>query len=179
MRGDRPQLFFPLDQPPIPLHETKEQCTHRGYYLTCDQFDMMKWRAGGRCEICRVRAKDVQKRPLYIDHDRRLGNGFDHVRGLLCARCNAHLRWCDNGYKLPNPHQQYYLDMAWFWELLPPERVELPFLPPPTTDTNSSAWYRLPRAEKRRLGEENLRLRQQRLNDPEGYFCACCIELPA
>lgn len=151
------------NQLPLPWHQPKKQCTHRGYYLTCAQFDAMRWRADDRCEICGVRAEQVQKRPLYIDHDGRLGNGFDHVRGLLCARCNTRLRWCDNGYKQPNRWEQHYLDFAWFWTWLPPERIELPFLPPPTDNLNSNDWYYLSREIRWELGQENLRLRKDRL----------------
>lgn len=147
----------------LPWHAPKEQCTHKKYYVTCVGYDAMRWRAGDRCEICGVRAEQVQKRPLYIDHDGRLENGFDHVRGLLCARCNTRLRWSDNGYKRPNRWEQHYLDFAWFWTWLPPERLELPFLPPPTDDLNSFAHRRLPKSLRQELAEDNFRLRAQRL----------------
>lgn len=150
----RSRRLASVDQLALPWHQPKKGCTHRCYYLTCAQFDAMRWRAGDRCEICRVRAEQVQKRPLYVDHDGRLGNGFDHVRGLVCARCNAQLRFVDNGYRRPTPEQLRYLDMSWFYELLPPERQGLPWLPPPTDNPHSLDWYFLPRKVKERLGEE-------------------------
>lgn len=152
-----------LPQLPIPLHAPKRSCSHKAYYLTCAQYDAMRWRAGDRCEICGVRAEDVQKPPLHIDHDGRLGNGLDHVRGLLCARCNHHLSLCDNGNKLPNEAQQQYLDDAWFWAWMPPHRLELPYFPPPNNRRNCLAWVLVPGDLRDQLAQENLQARKERL----------------
>lgn len=120
------------------MHVHRKNCQHRVYRLTCESYDALCWRSGGRCEICRVRAEDVQKRPLYIDHDGRIGDGFDHVRGLVCAKCNTGMRYVDNGHKRPTSAQQRYLDESWFWTALPPERQGKPWLPEPTSNRN--AW---------------------------------------
>lgn len=114
---------------PIPLHVHRKTCHHRMYRLSCTAFDALRRRAGDRCEICRVRAEDVQKRALYIDHDNRLGDGWNHVRGLLCSKCNSAMRYVDNGYRKPSPAQQSYLDKSWFWTGLAESRRDRPWLP--------------------------------------------------
>jgi len=121
---------------PIPLHQHRKTCHHRTYNLSCVQYDELQWRAGWRCQVCGVRAEDVQKRPLYIDHDNRLGNGWNHVRGLVCSKCNSGLRYVDNGYRRPSPQQQRYLDNAWFWQGLRPNLIEQPWLPETCVNPN-------------------------------------------
>lgn len=113
----------------LPLHEHRKNCHHRIYGLSCAAFDSLRWRANDRCEVCGVRAEDVQKHPLYIDHDNRLGNGWNHVRGLVCSKCNSALRYIDNGYRKPTPEQQHYLDRSWFWSGIPEQRRGTPWLP--------------------------------------------------
>lgn len=159
----RSKRLLTSPQFPIPLHTPKQSCQHKAYYLTCDQYDTMRWRSGDRCEICRVRAEEVQKRPLYIDHDGRLGNGQDHVRGLVCARCNHRLSLCDSGRVLPDEAQQRYLDDAWFWAWLPPQRLQLPYLPPANGRRNGLAWVLVPCDLRNQLAQENFRARKVRL----------------
>lgn len=63
-------------------------CTHLiSHRLTCAEYDAMRDRAGGRCEICRRRDRDTPRGELVIDHFTGRGTWF--VRGLLCDRCNA------------------------------------------------------------------------------------------
>lgn len=115
---------------PIPLHVHRKNCHHRALYgLSCAQYDGLRWRSGDRCEICGVRAEEVYRGLLYIDHDNRLGNGWNHVRGLVCSKCNSALRYVDNGFRKPTPAQQRYLDNSWFWTGLPPHLIDQPWLP--------------------------------------------------
>lgn len=113
----------------LPLHVSGCNSHTSPYRLTCEDYDALLWRSGNRCEICRARPEDVQRRRLYIDHDNRLGTGWNHVRGLVCTKCNSALRYVDNGFRKPTPEQQRYLDNAWFWTHLPPNELELPWLP--------------------------------------------------
>lgn len=124
---------------PLPLHEPKPKfrCHHYAVYgMACDEYDDLLWRAGDSCEICRKPAAELYKGRLCIDHDGRLGNGWNHVRGLLCPRCNSNLRYVDNGYRPPTPEQRRYLDEAWFLTGLPATHLELPWLPDPSPKSN-------------------------------------------
>jgi hypothetical protein len=90
-----------------------------------------------------VRPEEVQKRGLYIDHDGRLGNGWTHVRGLICGRCNSNLRFVDNGYKDPTPEQLRYLEASWFLTHLPDH--EHPWIPVRCRNKNEALSTRTPR----------------------------------
>ena len=46
-----------------------------------------KNRRSSCCEICGIRATELTKKTLFIDHDHNTGR----VRGLLCTNCNAGL----------------------------------------------------------------------------------------
>lgn len=118
--------------PPLPLHEPKPKfrCHHYAVYgMSCDDYDGLLWRSSNRCDICRRHKTELYKQRLCIDHDSRLGNGWNHVRGLLCPKCNNSMRYVDNGYRQPTTAQQHYIDTAWFWTGLPPDHLELPWLP--------------------------------------------------
>lgn len=75
--------------------KTANPCHHGMYGLTCAMYDELAVRSGGRCEICRVAAADTPRESLVIDHDR--SQGWTAVRGLICDKCNAHLRRVDAG----------------------------------------------------------------------------------
>lgn len=79
-----------MNEPPL-YHDT---CHHRIYYLTCDEFDLLWGRSGGRCEICGINETDTKAGRLYIDHNQAAGH---LVRGLLCDKCNAVMRRVDEG----------------------------------------------------------------------------------
>lgn len=118
--------------------------------LTCDLHTAMRWRADDRCEICRVRAEEVQQRPLHVDHDHRLGTGWNHIRGLLCSRCNNHMKYVDNGHWKPTPEQLRYIENAWFWVLLPPDQIDQPYFPPsPKYPTWSAPYDETPTCKRR------------------------------
>lgn len=65
----------------------------RTYGITLSEYEAILEVQGGYCYICR-RANGRSRR-LSVDHDHRLGNGRQSVRGLLCRPCNSllgHLR---------------------------------------------------------------------------------------
>jgi hypothetical protein len=66
---------------------THTSCHHRRYLLTCDDYENLRQRACGRCEICGVPVEETSHRMLYIDHDCRRGHWA--VRGMLCTSCNT------------------------------------------------------------------------------------------
>lgn len=63
-------------------------CNHFNTYgLLCDEYDLLKARAAGRCEICELPEEETPRGHLVIDHFQ--GGGAWFVRGLLCDRCNG------------------------------------------------------------------------------------------
>ena len=77
----------------IQLSLSHTTCHHLYHRLTCEKFDELIAGAGGKCEICRV----TLLRP-WIDHDHKDANEPSAgVRGLVCPKCNAHLRRVDSG----------------------------------------------------------------------------------
>ena len=65
----------------------------RTYGITVEEYEAIIEIQGGVCLLCR-RANGRTRR-LSVDHDHRLGNGRQSVRGCLCRPCNnllGHLR---------------------------------------------------------------------------------------
>jgi hypothetical protein len=81
------------------LHsKSAHACTHYAVHgLTCDEFDQLRSRAAGQCEICRTPERETSGKRLVIDHfeDYRIGLSF--IRGLLCDRCNLVVMACVDG----------------------------------------------------------------------------------
>lgn len=68
-------------------HPLGKTCHHYAYHgLTCDEFDALHARAGGRCEICATPEAETRRGKLIIDE---LHGHARAIRGLLCDRCNA------------------------------------------------------------------------------------------
>lgn len=82
-------------------------CYHLGYSLSCDEFDSLLKRAGGKCELCRQQVDSLQ-----IDHDHALGGAWA-VRGLLCGLCNQRIRRIESGGWVPTSEDRAYLASAW------------------------------------------------------------------
>lgn len=95
---------MPTKQTELPAHLV---CvTHSDHKLTCEEYDALRARAGDCCEIC------GWEYGLHIDHDRRI-DGLHAVRGLLCAKCNALMRYVDEGTK-DSPLAEKYEENAWY-----------------------------------------------------------------
>lgn len=63
-------------------------CNHfQKYGLTCDEYDQLRARSEGRCEICQTPEPKTVRGALVIDHF--AGGGAWFVRGLLCDKCNS------------------------------------------------------------------------------------------
>lgn len=101
----------------------------------------MHWRAAGRCEICGVSESEVYKGRLLIDHDHRLGNGNDHIRGLICQKCNAAMKYVDIGFRKPTRAQLMYIYNAWFWQWIPDAHRDEPYIPPKPRDGGADLTY--------------------------------------
>lgn len=79
----------PSQRFPASRHVSGVLCkAHKVYSLTCDEYEALWERSGGRCEAC-GRAFDLAKRDHAIDHDHRYG--YKAVRGIVCVRCNGYL----------------------------------------------------------------------------------------
>lgn len=88
-------------------HET---CHHRIYSLTCEAYERLLARAGGRCELCAVPASAVYRGKLLIDHEGRIG--WHAVRGMVCPKCNAHMRRVDSGERPIAERELAYLKLS-------------------------------------------------------------------
>jgi hypothetical protein len=76
--------------------------------MTCAEFEELRERAGGRCELCGVLERFTPQGVLFIDHDNPVGRHA--VRGLLCNRCNS-------GFENPRvagPERDAYLAGQWY-----------------------------------------------------------------
>lgn len=118
-------------------------CTrHRGYALTCEQFDGLLARASGRCELCGLPGADSAWGILHIDHEHQVGKWA--VRGLLCDGCNVRLQ---SSRRLPDtPPLRRYLANAWYRAQL--DRLGIDEMPPEpgigsTVMTGKRTWMRL------------------------------------
>lgn len=76
-------------------HGNPLYCHHYAVYdMSCEQFEQLRARAGGSCEICGISEKDVFREQLVVDHSHSTGR----VRGLVCLRCNQ-IMSCFDGRK--------------------------------------------------------------------------------
>lgn len=76
---------------------TGKTCHHFEYHrLTCDDYDRLRERAAGRCEICGTPEAETGGKRLVVDHFQ--GRGVRLIRGLLCDSCNAVMS-CVDGTK--------------------------------------------------------------------------------
>jgi recombination endonuclease VII len=80
-------------------HPDGKTCHHFNYHrLTCDEYDALRARANGHCEICGRPEEDTPRGVLDVDHFEHWGVRF--VRGLLCHKCNAGVMPCVDGRKV-------------------------------------------------------------------------------
>lgn len=89
------------------MEHINKRCTHRAYGMSCDQFDALRLRAAGSCELC-----ITPTAKLHIDHDH--DRGWWAVRGLVCPKCNAHMRRVDSGERpMDGPTERYAANPFW------------------------------------------------------------------
>lgn len=69
-------------------HPEGKTCHHYTYHwLTCDEYDALRVRANGHCEICGIAEEETKRGSLVIDHYET--HNLHVVRGLLCDFCNT------------------------------------------------------------------------------------------
>jgi hypothetical protein len=91
-------------------------CQHDLYRLSCEEFEALRRRADGKCEICRIPEAETPRGLLCIDHDGRYS--WWAVRGLLCDKCNALMSRIDNGERKGDPRATAYYLNAWFLRVI-------------------------------------------------------------
>lgn len=97
--GDCETVSLP---PPNYLTETRHSkagrtCHHFYVHgLTCDEYDVLRDRANGHCEICQLPEAETGGKRLVVDHTER--PGLYVIRGLICDKCNAVMA-CVDGKK--------------------------------------------------------------------------------
>lgn len=61
--------------------------THRLYGMDCAEFEALRARAAGRCEMCGIHEEETPLGKLAVDHAHEYGPTA--VRGLVCSQCNS------------------------------------------------------------------------------------------
>lgn len=84
--------------------------THLAHFLTCAAHEALLTRSEGQCELCGIEAHLVLRGRLCIEHDNR--HGPRATRGLVCLRCNQHLRYVDSGHRRPDERTLAYLALS-------------------------------------------------------------------
>lgn len=88
---------------------------HAIYRLTCEQFDMLRERNGGQCEVCTTAPG------TYVDHDHEHPHGG--ARGLVCPSCNSRVREVEvRGLAAPEEVEHYLATCVPITGDLPPTR---------------------------------------------------------
>lgn len=101
---------------PLPnyLTETRHSAAgttcHHFYHhgLTCDEYDSLRARANGHCEICGLHESETGGKRLVVDHVER--PGVYVIRGLVCDRCNTVMACVDG--KKPWGANQHWEEQA-------------------------------------------------------------------
>ena len=114
--------------------------THRGYKLSCDQYERLLARSGQLCEICRKSVAHTQCQKLHIDH---CGPKWA-VRGLLCTHCNTRLR---DGHGWFEGSGEYLAKTWWVQECarlgIPTQLGPEPCIGSAVRDQHGVTWIRL------------------------------------
>ena len=72
-------------------------CHHYALYrMTCEEYEALRARTGGRCELCNVPEEETRRGFLVIDHFHGR-NGGSFIRGMLCDWCNQSVMRCIDG----------------------------------------------------------------------------------
>ena len=71
----------------VAVRSERERQLRSRYDLTLEHYDDLFNNQNGLCAIC----KESWKNDLYVDHD----HDTNEVRGLVCARCNALVRFIE------------------------------------------------------------------------------------
>jgi hypothetical protein len=78
-------------------------CHHWVYLrMSCEEYEALRARAGGHCEICGIAEGDTPRGHLVVDHfhgdEKRPETAF--IRGMICDKCNNGVMSCIDGLKV-------------------------------------------------------------------------------
>lgn len=109
-------------------HPDGKLCHHFAHHrLTCDEYDALRARAAGRCEICGIAEEHTPRGVLDVDHFEARGVRF--TRGLLCRKCNSGVMACIDGRKVWGANRKWEAKAREYeansWEKPPPRALEL------------------------------------------------------
>lgn len=80
-------------------HPLGKTCHHFYYHgLTCDDYDALRARANGHCEICGIAEEETPRGALVVDHFQKGRISF--IRGMVCDKCNTGVMSCLDGMKV-------------------------------------------------------------------------------
>lgn len=90
-----------LAKPTGPGHNRPDLVCHHVLYhgLSCEEYEAMRERAGGRCEICKVDERETKRGFLVVDHFHGSGPAAEFTRGMLCDFCNNSVMQAYDGLK--------------------------------------------------------------------------------
>jgi|HubBroStandDraft_6_1064221.scaffolds.fasta_scaffold159466_5 hypothetical protein len=109
-------------------HPSGGTCHHFAFHgLTCDEYDALRARANGRCEICGIAEEDTPRGVLVVDHFEEKGVRF--IRGMICGRCNSGVMSCIDGRKVWGANRRWEAKAREYeansWEKPSPEALAL------------------------------------------------------
>lgn len=90
-----------------------KKCHHLHQHgLSCVEYEHVRERAGGYCEMCGISEELVYRQLLQIDHCHMTGR----IRGLLCGKCNT-VMVCYDGDKAWGANRRWESEAARYVEL--------------------------------------------------------------
>jgi hypothetical protein len=94
-------------------------CNHYALYrMSCEQYEALRARAAGRCELCKIPEEQTRRGFLVIDHFHGR-NGGSFIRGMLCDWCNTSVMQCADGIKAWGRQNRPWEDAAREYERNP------------------------------------------------------------
>lgn len=124
--------------------ESGKTCHHFARFnLTCDDYDRLRARSAGCCELCGTPEVETPRGALIIDHFQNRDDFY--VRGLICDKCNAVMS-CHDGNKVWGANRRWADKAASYAanSFQPPSRPVLPQAKPVAPRTRSRRMLRLP-----------------------------------
>lgn len=117
-----PKMPRPLRRTETRHHPRGKTCHHYEFHeLTCDDYDHLRARADGRCELCGTPEADTGGKRLVVDHfaageyETAGRPGVSFIRGMVCDRCNSMLSAFD-GTKRWGPRSKAWQSRAEAYE---------------------------------------------------------------
>ena len=125
-------------------------CHHAAQHgMSCEEYNDLRARAGGHCEICGVDEKETWRGYLVVDHFHGK-NGASVTRGMPCDWCNQSVMQCLDGLK-PWGENRAYEEAARAYERNPWDQPSDEALRQMAARTEMLPVSQLPRPERPKL----------------------------